>query len=207
MKFIPAGQLRTMKGRYEMAKKLTILVTAALMGTTAFAPLAIAQGTTQPAPANPSTQTEPATPATPMTPAAPAANDSAAATTGGAYLTEQGETQVSANDYIGKSVYTAADESIGNVTNLIMEEDGGLVAAVIGVGGFLGIGAKDVAVPMDKVTMTRNAQDGTIRLTTTETAETLKAAPEFKTLEQKASEKNAAVPAAPDSTTTSATKP
>lgn len=96
---------------------------------------------------------------------------------GGAYLTEQGETQISANDYIGKSVYTAADESIGNVTNLIMEQDGGLVAAVIGVGGFLGIGAKDVAVPMDKVTMTRNAQDGTIRLTTTETAETLKAAP------------------------------
>ncbi|MFP3803075.1 hypothetical protein SB764_43325, partial [Paraburkholderia sp. SIMBA_027] len=76
-----------------------------------------------------------------------------------------------------------------------------------GVGGFLGIGAKDVAVPMDKVTMTRNAQDGTIRLTTTETAETLKAAPEFKTLEQKTSEKNAATPAAPDSTTTSATKP
>ncbi|MGG2474120.1 PRC-barrel domain-containing protein, partial [Rhizobium sp. BR5] len=97
---------------------------------------------------------------------------------------QQAETQVSANDYIGKSVYTAADESIGNVTNLIMEQDGGLVAAVIGVGGFLGIGAKDVAVPMDKITMTRNAQDGTIRLTTTETAETLKAAPEFKTLEQ-----------------------
>jgi sporulation protein YlmC with PRC-barrel domain len=190
-----------------MAKKLTILVTAALMGTTAFAPLAIAQGTTQPAPENPGAQTEPATPATPMTPAAPATNDSAAATTGGAYLTEQDETQVSANDYIGKAVYTAADESIGNVTNLIMEEDGGLVAAVIGVGGFLGIGAKDVAVPMDKVTMTRNAQDGTIRLTTTETAETLKSAPEFKTLEQKASEKNAATPAAPDSTTTSATKP
>jgi len=110
------------------------------------------------------------------------------------------------------------------VTNLIMEQDGGLVAAVIGVGGFLGIGAKtlaitvdgkvapgigakDVAVPMDKVTMTRNAQDGTIRLTTTETAETLKAAPEFKTLEQKTSEQNAATPAAPDSTTTSATKP
>ncbi|MBO9656268.1 MAG: PRC-barrel domain-containing protein [Agrobacterium tumefaciens] len=194
-----------------MAKKLMILVTAALMGTTAFAPLAIAQGTTQPAPANPGAQTEPTTPpATPMTPAAPAApsaNDSAATTTGGAYLTEQGETQVSANDYIGKAVYTAADESIGNVTNLIMEEDGGLVAAVIGVGGFLGIGAKDVAVPMDKVTMTRNAQDGTIRLTTTETAETLKGAPEFKTLEQKASERNAAMPPAPDSTTTSATKP
>ncbi len=187
-----------------MTKKFATIFTAALMGTTAFAPLAIAQGTTQPAPASPSTQTEPATP---MTPTAPTAADSAATSTGGAYITQQAENQVSANDYIGKSVYTGADESIGNVTNLIMEQDGGLVAAVIGVGGFLGIGAKDVAVPMDKITMTRNVEDGTIRLTTTETAETLKAAPEFKTLEQKASEQNAAAPATPDGTTTSATKP
>jgi len=35
-------------------------------------------------------------------------------------------------------VYTAADESIGSVTNLILEENGGIVAAVVGVGGFLG---------------------------------------------------------------------
>lgn len=190
-----------------MTKKLATLFTAALMGTTAFAPLAIAQGTTQPAPANPSAQTEPVTPVAPAAPASPLANDTAASTTGGAYITEQAQNQVSANDYIGKSVYTGADESIGNVTNLIMEQDGGLVAAVIGVGGFLGIGAKDVAVPMDKITMTRNVEDGTIRLTTTETADTLKAAPEFKTLEQKASEQNAAAPAKPDGTTTSATKP
>lgn len=192
-----------------MTRKFMTITAAALMGATAFAPLAIAQTATEPAPANPTTQAPAAPSATPMAPAAPTAETSAAATTtGGAYLTEQAENQISANDYIGKAVYTAADESIGNVTNLVMEENGGLVAAVVGVGGFLGIGAKDVAVPMDKVTMTRNAEDGTIRLTTTETAETLKAAPEFKTLEQKASDQNAAAPApAPDNTTTSATKP
>lgn len=179
-----------------MKKTATLFATAALMGSTVFAPLAMAQGTSQTAPAAPS-QTAPATPG--AEPMAPAASDSTgnagSAAASGTYLTEQSPTQISANDYIGNAVYTSADESIGNVTNLIMEENGGIVAAVVGVGGFLGLGAKDVAVPMDKITVSRDTDNGTIRLTTTETADSLKAAPEFKTMEDKASENNAAAPA------------
>lgn len=188
-----------------MKKTLTLIATAALMGSTAFAPLAIAQDTTtQPAPAAPG-QTAPATPnAEPMTPAAPNTSADAGAATG-SYLTEQAANQISANDYIGSAVYTSADESIGNVTNLILEENGGIVAAVVGVGGFLGMGAKDVAVPMDKITMTRSTDDGSIRLTTTETADSLKAAPEFVTMKEKTAANPA--PTATDGTTTSATKP
>ncbi len=63
------------------------------------------------------------------------------------------------------------------------------MAAVIGVGGFLGIGEKNVAVPMDKITVAQNPQDGSMKLTTTETADSLKAAPEFKTLQMQAAEK------------------
>ena len=134
-------------------------------------------------------------------PAADASTDSAAAS--GSYITEQSETQISANDYIGKSVYNAEDESIGDVNDLILEEQGGIVAAVIGVGGFLGIGEKDVAVPMDKITMTRDAENNNeVRLTTTETAESLKAAPEFMTLED---QQAAADSTATDTTTTSST--
>ena len=182
-----------------MNKTLTTIVTAALLGSTTFAPIAMAQGTTQPAPAAPGAAA-PATPATPGAATTPAA--------GGAYLTEQGSSQISANDYIGSAVYTSTDESIGSVTNLILEENGGIVAAVVGVGGFLGIGAKDVAVPMDKLTVTRDTQSGTIRLTTTETADSLKAAPEFVTMKDKASG-SAATPAAPaaDGATTTAPKP
>lgn len=181
-----------------MKKTLTTIVTVALLGSTAFAPLAMAQTTTQPAPEAPSA-------------AAPATTGAATTTTpaaGGAYLTEQSTTQISANDYIGSAVYTSTNESIGSVTNLILEENGGIVAAVVGVGGFLGLGAKDVAVPMDKLTVTRDTQNGTIRLTTTETADSLKAAPEFVTMKDKASGSTAA-PAAPatDGTTTTAPKP
>lgn len=179
-----------------MKKTLTTIVTAALLGSTTFAPLAMAQGTT--APAAPSA----------TAPAATAAPDAAMPSTtaaSGSYLTEQGATQISANDYIGSAVYTAADESIGSVTNLILEENGGIVAAVVGVGGFLGLGAKDVAVPMSKLTVIRDTANGTIRLTTTETAETLKAAPEFVTMKDKADGTTPA-PAA-DGTTTTAPKP
>lgn len=182
-----------------MKKTLTMIATAALLGSTTFAPLAMAQGTTQPAPAAPSA-TAPATTAMPATPSA----------AGGAYLTEQAATQISANDYIGNAVYTAADESIGSVTNLIIAENGGIVAAVVGVGGFLGIGAKDVAVPMDKLTVTRDATNGTVRLTTTETAESLKSAPEFVTMKDKKAGEGSAAPATNSTTggaTTTAPKP
>ena len=163
---------------------------------------------TDAAPAAPADDAAPADPAMPADPApapdAAAPSDAATPSTdaagGDAYLTEQSTTQVSANDYIGKTVYNSADESIGKVTDLIMEEDGGIVAAIIGVGGFLGIGQKVVAVPMDTITMTLDAENNNqVRLTTTETAESLKAAPEFKTLadQQAEAEAEAVTPAAP----------
>jgi sporulation protein YlmC with PRC-barrel domain len=184
-----------------MKKTLSTMAAVVLLASTAIAP-AFAQ--TQPTPpASPA----PATPAAPMDPAAKPADTAATpapktgtdtAAASGSYLTEQAENQISANDYIGKSVYNAEDKSIGDVNDLILEEDGGIVAAVIGVGGFLGIGEKEIALPMDKITMTRDADNNNeVRLTTTETAEALQAAPEFKTLADKQAET--------DRTTTSST--
>src|SRR5690606_25028217 len=117
-------------------------------------------------------------------------------------------TQVSANDFIGASIYTSTgeDESIGDINDLIIEEDGRVVAAIVGVGGFLGIAEKDVALPMSKIEITRD-EDDNVRLTTMETAEALEAAPEFKTLDEQSAEAdmqdNSVVPT--DNTTTSAT--
>ncbi|MDE1991588.1 MAG: PRC-barrel domain-containing protein [Rhizobiaceae bacterium] len=125
------------------------------------------------------------------------------------YLTQQAADQISAKTYMGQSVYNGQNESIGSISDLILQKQGGVVAAVIGVGGFLGIGQKNVAVPFDKITVAQNAQDGSVKLTTSETADSLKAAPEFKTLAMQASEKQAqSAPAAvpgTDSTTTSST--
>ncbi len=194
-----------------MTRKLLTTVAAGALFATAFAPVAFSQSATQPASPSAPSMSAPADPAVKpdaMAPAGDAAQAPAPAATtdtaaaGGTYLTEQAADQVSANTYIGQAVYNGQNESIGNVNDLIMKKDGGLVAAVIGVGGFLGIGEKNVAVPMDKVTVAQNTQDGSVKLTTSETAETLKAAPEFKTLQMQSAEK---APAATDATSTGST--
>ncbi|MBY3242158.1 PRC-barrel domain containing protein [Rhizobium laguerreae] len=202
-----------------MTRKLLTTVAAGALFATAFAPAAFSQTAPQPAdPAAPA-QTAPADPAAPkpMTPdvtkpAGDAAQAPAPAPTAdtaqAAYLTEQAPDQISANTYIGQSVYNGNNESIGSVNDLILKKDGGMVAAIVGVGGFLGIGEKNVAVPMEKITVAQNTQDGSVKLTTSETAESLKAAPEFKTLAILAAEK-APAPAATgtDTTATGSTTP
>ncbi|MBB3592324.1 sporulation protein YlmC with PRC-barrel domain [Rhizobium sp. BK529] len=183
-----------------MTRKLLTTVAAGALFATAFAPAAFSQ--TAPQPANPAAPTQSApsdatpAPAKPMAPAgnaaqapAPAPSTDTAQAGSGSYLTQQAADQISANTYIGQSVYNGNNESIGKVNDLIMKKDGGLVAAVIGVGGFLGIGEKNVAVPIAKITVAQNTQDGSVKLTTTETAESLKAAPEFKTLAMQSAEK------------------
>jgi len=171
---------------------------AVLAATSIFATGAFAQSATQPADPNaPAAQTAPATPdatkpAVPTTTAqTPARAPDPATKTAetGTYLTQQSPDQVSANTYIGQSVYNANNESVGKVTDLIMQKEGGIVAAIVGVGGFLGIGQKDVAVPIHSINVAQNAQDGSVKLTTSETAESLKTAPQFKTLAMQSAEK------------------
>ena len=51
-----------------------------------------------------------------------------------------------ASTIIGKSAVNSQDEAIGDVNDLVTDRSGKILAALIGVGGFLGIGEKDVAV-------------------------------------------------------------
>ncbi|PDT31331.1 photosystem reaction center subunit H [Rhizobium sp. L9] len=200
-----------------MTRKLLTTVAAGALFATAFAPAAFSQTAPQPADPAATNQAAPADPAAPkpVTPdvtkpagdaaQAPAAKPSTDLAQG-TYLTEQAPDQISANTYIGQSVYNANNESIGSINDLIMKKDGGIVAAIVGVGGFLGIGEKDVAVPIEKITIAQNTQDGSLKLTTTETAESLKAAPEFKTLAMQSAEKAPAATGT-DTTATGSTTP
>ena len=58
----------------------------------------------------------------------------------------------------GAAVYDANDERVGEVGEILLSEDGQVSDLVIDVGGFLGIGEKPVALPMDSVDILR--QDG-----------------------------------------------
>ncbi len=56
-----------------------------------------------------------------------------------------------ASKMVGLSVYNDKNESVGSINDLLTDKQGKIVAVVIGVGGFLGVGEHLVAVPFDKV--------------------------------------------------------
>jgi sporulation protein YlmC with PRC-barrel domain len=93
-----------------------------------------------------------------------------------------------ASRIIGQPVYSgpnAEAENIGDVTDLVLNSEGEVVAAVIGVGGFLGIGQKQVAVDFTELDWVI-AHDQTERWTVATTREALEAAPEFQWVEDEA---------------------
>jgi hypothetical protein len=94
------------------------------------------------------------------------------------FITEQAETHWLATDYIGDTVYNRQDEAIGSINDLIVEEEGGLVGFVVGVGGFLGIGQKRVAIDLDAVEFQQD-EDGNPKLVIAGSREALMDAPDF----------------------------
>jgi len=76
---------------------------------------------------------------------------------------------------LGKDVYNDAGEKIGEVNDLIVAPNRSVSYAIIGVGGFLGMGDHEVAVPVGKF----KQQMGKIVLHGA-TKEALKAAPKFE---------------------------
>lgn len=71
------------------------------------------------------------------------------------FISRQESSQVLASSIIGMTIQNSTDkeaEQIGSVNDLIMNEQNQLVGVVVGVGGFLGIGEKNVGIPMAAVT-------------------------------------------------------
>lgn len=83
-----------------------------------------------------------------------------------------------ASDLIGSDLKTSGDESVGEIGDLIIDQDGKVVAVVVSVGGFLGMGEKHVAISWDQVQMSSNADDRDLRVDVTR--EELESAPGFK---------------------------
>src|SRR6185437_15763861 len=65
------------------------------------------------------------------------------------YITRQTPTEWTAEALIGRTVENAQGDNLGDINNVIINEKGDVVAVVIGVGGFLGMGEKNVGVPFD----------------------------------------------------------
>ncbi|RTE94562.1 MULTISPECIES: PRC-barrel domain-containing protein [Bradyrhizobium] len=77
------------------------------------------------------------------------------ATTSTATTTASGQWRTSKMD--GLKVYNEANENIGTINDLLMDKNGDIKIAVIGVGGFLGLGEHLVAVPYEKLKFVNEA--------------------------------------------------
>jgi sporulation protein YlmC with PRC-barrel domain len=69
----------------------------------------------------------------------------------GQFVTQMQPEQMMASKLIGTTVVGANNESIGDINDVIVDRKGQAMAVVIGVGGFLGIGEKDVAVSFQQL--------------------------------------------------------
>lgn len=105
----------------------------------------------------------------------------------GNYLAAQEEGELLAGELDGASVRSPNDDALGDVQDVLVGEGKGIIALVVGVGGFLGIGEKNVAVDYEMFDVSRDEAGGII-LTLDASKEALEGAPEFKTLAQKKKE-------------------
>ncbi len=79
---------------------------------------------------------------------------------------------------IGAAVKNAANETVGTVSDVYVDTNGAIKQVVVSVGGFLGLGARYVAVPWQDI---KSSRDGnSLLLKTNWTKESLKAMPEYK---------------------------
>ena len=128
---------------------------------------------------------DPAAPATDQTAQAPAADNSAQTTDNTATaaidrstLKEIPSGEIRAEEMVGTTVYGANDANVGEIGDVILTADGQVDAYIIDVGGFLGIGEKEVAVGSDNLAFMTD-KDGNKYLYTTFTEEQLEAAPAY----------------------------
>ena len=78
----------------------------------------------------------------------------------------------------GANVHDSTDAWIAEVSDLVLTTDGQITDVVLDVGGFLGMGAKTVAIPMDRLTVART-ESGDVTLWVDMTKDELKALPDY----------------------------
>jgi sporulation protein YlmC with PRC-barrel domain len=96
-----------------------------------------------------------------------------------AIIQRQEMDQFRADNLIGSSVQNMQGEEIGQISDLLLDRDGNVVGLVVGVGGFLGVGERDVALSWDAIQLTTD-QDGEPIAQVDMDQQTLERAPEFE---------------------------
>jgi sporulation protein YlmC with PRC-barrel domain len=77
-----------------------------------------------------------------------------------------------------QDVYDPNNAKIGEISDVLVNKEGKVDAFIVSVGGFLGVGEKNVAVPVSAVNAVQ--ENGRWKLTMNSTKDALKGAPGFK---------------------------
>ena len=93
------------------------------------------------------------------------------------YLNAAPRNSIRASELMGVEVRTLNDEEVGVVSDLVFDDKGQLVGVVVGVGGFLGIGEKDVAIGWDDISISSTPDDKSLQMN--QTLASLRSAPRY----------------------------
>ena len=185
-----------------MLKKLFLLSTVASLAAfpalaqdstqqpTTITPPAEEAAPAQPAaPAEDMTQQQPTTdPAQPAEPATAEAEQPATPPPTEAVIPAQAAGDVRAEKLIGMTVYDTNGDKVGQVKDILFNEQGQATGVVLSVGGVLGLGAKSVGLQWSEVDIQPDAEVAKVQYN----KDQLEAAPDFKTQEAQKAEADAA---------------
>src|SRR5919199_3127197 len=137
----PAGVQRTKRKEQEMVNRLLLTsATIALLGLPMTASNAFAQATQS------------------NNPPAAKADDKADQHAAAQHIRDD---QVRASKFIGSNVYDKDNNKVGDINDVILDPDGKVAEVIVGIGGFLGIGEKNVALKMSDL---KRGQDNKLML-------------------------------------------
>ncbi|HEY2733847.1 MAG TPA: PRC-barrel domain-containing protein, partial [Polyangiales bacterium] len=80
----------------------------------------------------------------------------------GTFVQQQQATQWRTSKLVGTDVYGSDNSKIGDINDVLIGSGGSVQAVVVGVGGFLGVGEKNVAIPFDALNISRKANSTSI---------------------------------------------
>jgi PRC-barrel domain len=99
------------------------------------------------------------------------------------FITGQSSNEWLAHVYIGSKVQNLGGETVGDVNDLVFDKTGRITTVVLGVGGFLGMGEKNVGVPYSALSY-KSAADGGRVIVIAAGKDELNLAPTFKSVEK-----------------------
>jgi hypothetical protein len=96
------------------------------------------------------------------------------------FVTSQSSDQWLASKFKGTDVVGTDDKKIGDVSDILFDKGGKIEAFVISIGGFLGVGSKDVAIAPDQFQVEKGSNGSSDKLKLSMTKDQLKQAQNFE---------------------------